>query len=219
MEKNSRKEMKRKKIRVRQHRRKKRSGGSSVVRSHLRRTKRKKSVKYPTYVYKGTYKKALKLVRESFPELNKTEQKELAKEFYNFWQERVKKSEEILIKGQICPIDRSISTIIQNLNDFGFFTYESCSGLKAEHEFVPEYEHPSPHISFDLVNLSREDLIIDAIKRSGWNYRYIDYPFVGVKVISAFLNEYEDLSDDEIRKRFKVLKKELTSLNSKQIFK
>jgi hypothetical protein len=37
--------MKRKKIRVRQHRRKKRSGGSSVVRSHLRAIKKKKKMR------------------------------------------------------------------------------------------------------------------------------------------------------------------------------
>lgn len=181
-----------------------------------------------SYIQYGisTYEQILDEIKTDFTELTLKEQEEMARQFYLEDQERARMEKDILLRGKLFSIDRSIYDIIKNLNEFGYITMFSCSGLKLEHKYATPIVRA--YIVFDRRNIKDKSLVINTIRQSGWNienlHTVIDKKGIKREIFIGFPNQLaialpDTTPDNIIRQRFKRLENNLLSLNPNQIFK
>ena len=92
-------------------------------------------------------------------------------------------------RTRVVCIDRSIAALIDRLNDNGYKTNSSCSGLAIDHPGQPLYDPDDEYqvstygfIRFDGLNKKREDRVRSAAKKHGLDFAY--YPFKKWTVVS-----------------------------------
>ena len=95
-------------------------------------------------------------------------------------------SEDIEILVVIDNLDNGIVQFIQKINNLGYKTVMSCSGMKKDHLGVKKFvAKKCPFICISWPHLSGEEMLLflrfigDCLYNSNWNVQYFSYYVVG----------------------------------------
>ncbi len=100
----------------------------------------------------------------------------------------------LIIDNGSVPVDIGIIKYLRIINDMGFITLSSCSGMKRDH--IGEEKFYS-YINFEKRTPSNDELLMDCLKKAGFSVSIKD------KAISGRLSE--KMSDSDIKKSFENL--------------